>query len=351
MAVNKIGATFSNEALRMINTFGIKFETTDFKLGEDFQFDATSPELGLSREMWISEVARILVQDGKFFIGCKDDSNLIDKNGKIHLPQMNSPVSFSEWVPNVSSDITTEAMGSDILTYSGKLLHSNFRRPDPVAQVQASFSYDSEDAIRVGKVAIVEIQKRVLQNWAFSQSDASQSLDVTTGSPRTNKYGNAAAKALTDVDFLNALKHFDATNVPEEGRRVIVGPGIYNDILSLTKFNNLITAGLTEEMQKRGVIGMYRGFEIYKSNYLPSFASDYSLNPYGTTPGATDKEFALFYHPDFVRFATTPIEIGIQPAWEGLVPFKAVYKLWVGATQAYKAVANNINGVYCLVEG
>lgn len=303
----------------------------------------------LNVELWLGEVSSFLVQDSNFYNGVKNDSSLVDKYGTVNIPQMLSKPTISTYVKGTTTlPLTASAASADILSYNTQLEHSGLIYGDVVDQAQYSFNIVQEAAKNIAKAFIEKKQLKFLYDWTVT---ATSSIGSTTGSDRTNVYGNTAAKAIVDKQFLDASLYLNRQGVPQSGRRVVLSSTMFNDVLQFTNLNSVSMLGLTEDAIKRGAVAMYRGFEIYVSNYTSAFSTDGAKKAIGAAVVNTDKESAIFFHPDFVRMANTDPIMLSMPGANYLVDEAFTMKMWMGSSVAYKEVSNVVTGVYTVIEG
>jgi len=303
----------------------------------------------LNREIYLGEVSKFLVQDSGFDMGVKRDDAFVDQFGAVNIPQMMTKPTISTYVKGSTSlPLSASAATSDILSYATQLEHSGLIYGDVVDMAQYAFNIFEQSAQNVAKAFLERKQLILAHTWAVT---ATASIQSTTGSARTNIYANAAAKAINDVDFLRANLYFNRQGVSQSGRRVILSNTMLNDLLSFVGLNNFSTIGLTDEALKRGAIGMYRGFEVYTSNYVPAFDTAGAKKAIGAAVVNTDKESAIFYHPDYVRAAVSEPTMLIGDGTPYLVDSVYTMKMWIGGSPSYKAVTNAVVGVLTMIEG
>lgn len=303
----------------------------------------------LSKEIWIGEVSHVLVQDSNFYSGVKNDSSFVNQYGKVNIPQMLTKPTISTYVKGTTTlPLTATAATADILEYATELAHSNLIYGDVVDQAQYSFDITKEAAKAIANGFIEHKQLKFAYAWTVT---ASGSKTSTTGSARTNIYANASAKAITDAEFLKASLALNKQGVPQSGRRAVLSVTMFNDLLALIGTANYNAVGLTEDAVKRGAVLMYRGFEIYVSNYTAAFDTAGAKKAIGAAVVNTDKESAIFFHPDFVRAANTEPIMLVDNGASHLVDEMFVMKMWLGASPAYKADSNIVTGIYTIIEG
>jgi len=304
----------------------------------------------LNREIWINEVQRNLIQDVNFDSNVNDDGKLIDEFGTINIPQILTKPTIQTYIrPTGTTPFsnTTKSISADILSYSSQLEYSEKFYGDVEDTAQFGFDIVQEGALNVANAFIERKQQILLHNWSVTDS---ASIGATTGAARANRYGLATAKAITDADFLKASLYLDIQGVSADGRRAILSPTHKNDLLKIIGNQNY-AFGLTDNAIKRGAIAMYRGFEIYTSNYTPAFSNATTKIAVGGATTSTSREESLFFHPRFVRKATPSPIMLTGNGIDYLVENTFVFKMWIGGSQSYKAISNSVNGIYTLVEG
>lgn len=147
---------------------------------------------------------------------------------------------------------------------------------------------------REGAIAIGEIVDTKVFSYVTSAATANQ---ITSGGSAITITSSTATTAIVEL-LGTAAANLDAQNAPQEGRWVVVSPGVKKLMLLDTKYlvraaalgDSIITSGRIDwsngnyTMTARtapNFIGQVAGFDIYWSNNLPKDGSGNRYLPYG----------------------------------------------------------------------
>lgn len=166
-----------------------------------------------------------------------------------------------------------------------------------------SFSFKIDDLEK--RFSHVNFQAVAADNAAYALRDAMDSnileaigagATVTTGMGTTSApidigFGTGEVDPLNQMSL--AAKELDEANAPEDGRWFVAAPEWYNQLANTSSKLLSVDFNAGQGSIRNGLVasGLLRGFQMYKSNNLPT--NDLS----GATPaGAGDAPMALFGH-------------------------------------------------------
>ena len=166
-----------------------------------------------------------------------------------------------------------------------------------------SFSFKLDDLER--RFSHVNFQAVASDNAAYALRDAmdgnilaaiSAGATVTTGMGTTSVpidigFGSGEVDPLNQMSL--AAKELDEANAPEEGRWFVAAPEWYNELANTSSKLLSVDFNAGQGSIRNGLVasGLLRGFQMYKSNNLPT--NDLS----GATPaGSATAPVALFGH-------------------------------------------------------
>ena len=166
-----------------------------------------------------------------------------------------------------------------------------------------SFSFKIDDLEK--RFSHVNFQAVAADNAAYALRDAMDSnilaaisagATVTTGMGTTSVpidigFGSGEVDPLNQMSL--AAKELDEANAPEDGRWFVAAPEWYNQLANTSSKLLSVDFNAGQGSIRNGLVasGLLRGFQMYKSNNLPT--NDLS----GATPaGAGDAPMALFGH-------------------------------------------------------
>ena len=190
---------------------------------------------------------------------------------------------------------------------------------------------------------------------AWGSTGGSSFVTLTTGTARATSLTGATGnrKAIAKADLLKVRNIFMKQNLRTlNGIIAVLTPDQYNDILGITEFVDFEKTGLVSKLEM-GILGRILGFEVMVrwdadlgSIGLHYDATGANKKENGTV-ASTDAPAALFYHPDYVRYAEAYPETIINrkaPGYLGATIIESVVRF--GATPS----RNDGKGVVSLVE-
>ena len=324
----------------------------DEKLTAKNMVDALLSADPLVRDHWMKRVQKFKVEEQTLTAGTFNLSPFIKSYGEISFANMFAKPVFSVYTKGSTIkplDDIRELTAADIRILS-ELVYSDSIVSDPTDSDKYGFNIMQEGQKSMA-LGLVELEnQKALYGW--TNDTATGSMALTTGAVRKNIHDLETAKAVTDGDFLDALKYFGIKNRNITGIKCVVSPTLHIDILKLIKDQGYHDI-LTDEAKKRGVVSIYRGFEIIVSNYMPQFSDGTTKKAFGAGSLNTDREAMLFFAPSEVGFGTAGLTKykgeGINYlAKDGIVRISEYIS---GATINALEADNTIDGIYIIVEG
>lgn len=190
---------------------------------------------------------------------------------------------------------------------------------------------------------------------AWAPTGAGVNILGTTGSARAVTLSGATGnrKAIAKADFLSVRKAFQKQNIADLGSIIcVLTPDQYDDVLNIADFVDYEKTGVVSKLEQ-GIIGRILGFDIMVrwNETLGSiglhYATDGVTKKANGTVAATDCPAALFFHPNFVRYAEAFPETIINrkaPGYLGGTILEAVVRYGAALSRGDK------RGVVALVE-
>lgn len=244
--------------------------------------------VGLYKEVWLSALMDNFYPQSGFLQRSRDLSAFVE-NEKIHLGEIGAE-------PAVLKNNTTYPIAVNERADSAlELILDTYDTENTIVRSakDIELSYD--------KVAsVVDQHKKAIMRRFTSQSihAYAPSADgiftpVIQATGANNGFG---VKALKIEDIIALKVKFDALDIPESGRILVLNPQHQADLLkqdvALTKTFALIAPGQ--------VINLY-GFQIYTTSVTPRYNRATGAKvPYGTAAAGTDTIASIAYHEDEV---------------------------------------------------
>ena len=302
-----------------------------------------------NREIWLPEFQRKLYEIKRFYTGAKSDGALAENYKTINIPQslgLTATTVFTD--ASGEFPITPIEAETDILAYDLGMSYLTPNFMNPLDKTEFSFDFMKQNLQEGLDHLSADIEKAIGYAWT---ADGSSDIKLTTGSARTNKFANASAKAITYVDIIGLGKVLDLQNVPDNGRRLLVGSSAFADLLTIQSASGLNLFRPTYDALVKGKVGEILGFDVYKTNYTASFNVGGSKKAVDASDLATDVETTVAYHPSFVRYAISRVFSNTIKGGAYLSE-DDITVAWVryGASPSRKAISNTTTGIVTLKE-
>ena len=298
----------------------------------------------------LDEFQRKLYPDNSFYSGTKNDSMYVTSK-TIVIPNYLDEVTIFDMNGAVLPK-TVGALANVEKTYSMTQWGVEPITTEPIANQELYYAQQVENVDMMIKGLNDYVAETINYEWTVTSVN---STVATTGAARLNIYNNAAAKAITMADLRNASKILNMQNVPLEGRRLLVDPQGYNDIITLTELQG--SDALTTAAFTNGAVIRVAGFDVFmRSNTTSFILGGLVKSAVGAAPIATDRAAFIAFHPNFVRYATgTKMNAGIQIFSDENNPtyYSTINSAYtrVGASTSYLEDATNITkGVVTILE-
>ncbi len=257
-----------------------------------------------------SDLQKVLFPVNTFYSGAKSDDAAIDAEN-IEIPQDENGVAGIVVNPTVFPlQMRTEEDSKK--TYAADLLVT---LPEVVTwNNQLLTSYDKRGAkLEKHKMSLeTQVADRILYGWGNTVAGLKRA--TTGGSTRANTAtpGGNAKKIITEADVMWAMTQMRFQNIPEAGRRVVLSPDMYEDLLAIKKAYGSGT-DKNNQLLAEGAIDKIFGFDVFIRSKVQKYSAAGAKLAIGAAAGATDGWAAIFYHPAFVRYIKGTVKVNIDP--------------------------------------
>jgi N4-gp56 family major capsid protein len=155
------------------------------------------------------------------------------------------------------------------------------------------FAFDVDDVIR--RQAMAGWVDEAMRNAAFALANETDAFVSSTMYTAVNGTSNDIGAITADTSNANAYgdvfvalrTRLTISNVPKQGRWVVIHPDLYGSILQDARFVNAQASADAGRALHDGALGTIAGFEVYESNTVPvETAGVYSIiagHPMATT--------------------------------------------------------------------
>jgi len=260
-----------------------------------------------------SDVQEKLFPDNSFYNGAQSDTGIGIDQSEVVIPQDED--GEADYVINPTLFPLQTVVNEDKKkSYEADLIAT---KPELVTDLnQMLVSYDKR-AVKLRKhinTLETRMASRILHAWGATRGDFIRQTTGTATRPATAPGATGNRRKATKSDFLFYMTLFNDLNVPMDGRRVVVTPQLYEDVLAILEDMGK-GAEYGKGLIEKGAVGMIYTFNVYVRSEGPIYteAAIPAKKPLGAATAPTDNRAAIFYHPMFVRYIKGTVAPYINP--------------------------------------
>lgn len=216
--------------------------------------------MALNKEVWQSSIIDNLFPDDSFAAKSVDDSAFID-NKSVHIPNAGAPSGVQ--TNRVQKPASIKQRTDNDLVYSMDELTTDPIYIPNIETVQYSYN-KRESVISNDRRALqVAAHDNLLKRWGTA---AEGNIVLTTGGEvdaHTSATAAGKRKSITRNDVYALMTKFDANDVPQQDRYLLLDAYMYSQLLAdLTNADK--QAFFASANAQKGVLGELAGFQILK---------------------------------------------------------------------------------------
>lgn len=250
--------------------------------------------MAIQKEIWMRHIVEPFYADNSFLSHAYNADEYVNGGKVVHIPNAGSAsnveMNRSEYPAKVKL-----REDSDLTFKLDEFTTDPIRIPNAETK---ELSYDKrESVIRLDKQKLYEhAAKSILRSW---MPHADKTIE-TTGD-EVDAYTKSATgkrKALVEADVLKLMTRFNAADLPQEGRYLLLDAHMYSQLLaSLT--NNQQNAFAACADVKRGVVGKLHSFNVMLRSTVGLYSADKTPKDI-TSASETDLAASLAWHESCV---------------------------------------------------
>ena len=251
--------------------------------------------MAIQREIWQNTIIEGLFADNSFMSKAVNDDVYVNQGKKVHIPNAGAPSGVEV---NRATVPATAAKRTDTdVEYTLDELTT-----DPIHIPHADtveLSYNKRNSvIAQDRAALVEAAaENILYRWAPASAQFVHTSGDAVAAHTPSATGNR--KAVTKADVLTLMTKFNAANIPQEGRYLMLDAYMYAQLLNdLTANEN--SAFLASADAQRGVLGQLHSFNIMMRSQVTLYAAAKTVKTWSEEGAATDCAAALAWHEQSV---------------------------------------------------
>lgn len=297
--------------------------------------------MAIQKEIWVNTIIEGLFADNSFMSKAVND-NMFVNGKKVHIPNAGAP-------SNVEIDRQTVPASVKKRTDVDVEYTLNELTTDPIYIPHAEtveLSYDKRNSvISQDRAQIIEdASVQMLYNW----SPDSNHFVRTSGTKTVTAYTKDATgnrKALVKDDVLNLMTKFNADNIPQEDRYLLLDAYMYAQLLNdLTEGDQ--RAFFASANAQKGILGQLFSFNVMQRSQVLRYATGGTLTKWNVSGSATDNAAGLAWHMNSLSRALG--EVKMFDDMDNPLYYGDIYSFLVRVGGTIRR--NDKKGVYALVQ-
>ena len=249
--------------------------------------------MAVQKEIWQRDIIEGLFADDSFLSRAVNDDMYVNEGKKVHIPNAGAP---SGVVVNRDSLPATVHKRTDLdVEYTLDELTTNPILIPYADMVELSYNKRNSVISQDRKELIFKAAEAMLAKWLPAAANRVQTTG--TGVPAWTPSATGLRKKITPADVAALQVRFNADNVPQTDRVLLLDAQMYQQLLD--GMTNTTALGFFQAADvKRGVMGMLYGFEVMVRSTVYRFAADGTLKALGDAGAATDLAGGLAWQRD-----------------------------------------------------
>lgn len=246
--------------------------------------------MALQTEIWIKSIVDGLWPEDSFLSKAVNDDQYVS-NKTVHIPNPGNASAVK--MDRSELPATIKKRTDNEVTYN---LHEF--TSDPVLiqfteELQLSYS-KRESVIKEDRANIVnQVAEYMLQQWA---PDSTHILTTTGDAVAAHTYSaTGQRKGFTMDDAFALMAKFNAEDIPQEGRYLLLDAFMYQQLIKSMSNNEMAAFQATADL-KRGVMGKVASFNVMMRSTVLRYATDGTLKAKSAAGAATDNAAGLAWY-------------------------------------------------------
>ncbi len=246
--------------------------------------------MALQKEVWIKSIVDGLWPDDSFVSKATNDDQYVS-NKVVHIPNAGSASAVQ--MDRSSLPATYKKRSDNEVTYD---LHEF--TTDPVViqfteELQLSYA-KRESVIKEDRKNLVEhVAEYMLQQWAPDSAKVINTTGAAVDAHTASATGQRAS--LTSKDVLNLMNKFNAEDIPQEGRYLLLDAFMYGQLIDSLSQNEMAAFQGAADL-KNGILGKYASFNVMMRSTVLRYTTAGALKKKTDAGAATDNAAALAWY-------------------------------------------------------
>ena len=249
--------------------------------------------MAVQKEIWQRTIVEGLFADNTFLSKAVNDDMYVNEGKKVHIPNAGAP---SGVVLNRSElPATAQKRADQDVDYTLGELTTNPILIPYADMVELSYNKRNSVIDQDRKQIIFMAAEAILKAWLPASSNRVSTTGM--GVPAWTPSATGLRKKITPADVAALQLRFNADNVPQTERYLLLDANMYQQLLDGMTQTQAIGFFQAADV-KRGVMGMLYGFEVMVRSTVYRFAADGTLKDITAAGAATDLAGGLAWQRD-----------------------------------------------------
>lgn len=297
--------------------------------------------MAIQRELWQNTIVEGLFADNSFMSKAVNDDMYVNQGKKVHIPNAGAPSGVQV---NRTTVPATAAKRTDVdVEYTLDELTTDPIYIPHAETVELSYS-KRNSVISQDRAALIEAAaEQLLYDWAPASTSFVRTSGAATAAYTASATGNR--KALVKADVLGLMTKFNADNIPQAERYLLLDANMYAQLMDdLTEGDQ--RAFFASADAQRGILGQLFSFNVMLRSRVLRYVTAGTLSKWSTAGAATDNAAGLAWQRDSLSRALG--EVKMFDSTDDPLYYGDIYSFLVRVGGAIRR--NDKKGVYALVQ-
>lgn len=298
--------------------------------------------MAIQKEIWQQTIVEGLFAENSFMSKAVNDDVYVNQGKKVHIPNAGAPSKVEINRATIPATVTTRT-DTDVEYTLDELTTDPIRIPH-ADTVELSYNKRNSVISQDRAQLLSKAAEQMLYNWAPDKSHlvkTSGSKEAVAHTP--NATGNR--KSLVKADVLQLMVKFNADDLPQEGRYLLLDAQMYAQLLDDLSESDKWMFQNSANVQ-RGILGQLYGFNIMQRSTVLRYATDDTLSKWSTAGAATDNAAGLAWQQGCVSRALG--EVKVFDSVDNPTYYGDIYSFLVRVGGAIRR--SDKKGIYALVQ-
>ena len=251
--------------------------------------------MAIQREIWINSIVEGLFADNSFLSKAFNADEFVEMGKTVHIPNAGAPSKTKKNRTSFPADVNTR---TDVdLSFNLDEFTTDPIRIPHADTVELSYN-KRESVLRQDKAVLQEsVAKSIIYSWLPEKKHCIETTGTAVDAHSPKATGKR--KAICRADVQRLMTQFNADNIPQEGRYLLLDAYMYDQLLAdLTSVQN--QAFLASADAQRGILGKLFSFNVMMRSEVAVYGDGIVKKAEDAAGAATDLAAGLAWHENSV---------------------------------------------------